>query len=162
MASTPVTGNVMLEPLGGGLTREETFNGQAVETVNARLNILGPFREDNPAASQAATALQLGAIDGTAPTGLPAPAAGTIVGIISHSNAALTAGTATAQATVNGTASGDTSVLSTTNPTKKVTMLTTPVAFVQGDLLGIKLATSSGYLPVTADHDHYLMVRWGA
>jgi hypothetical protein len=85
--------------------------------------------------------------------------AGTIVGLAVRSNAALTAGAATFAATIGGTAKGDTSVLSSTAQ-KKVTMFTTPQPFVAGDLLAVTLATNAGYLPVTADHQAWLLVRW--
>jgi hypothetical protein len=54
---------------------------------------------------------------------------------------------------------GDTAVLSDTVQ-QKITNFATPVEFAAGAALGVKLATSAPYAPVTADHSAWLLVRW--
>ena len=136
----------IVEDLGNGNFRETTFNSPSSETDLARAEQIGPFRQDNPPAAQAATAQTLGAADAVAPTEFIAIRGGTIIGIVARSNADLTAGTATFQGTVNGTAVGSTAVLSDTVQ-QKITEFTA-VAFVAGNRLGIELVTDAGYLPV--------------
>jgi len=152
-------GTVLVEELGGGVSRESNFPGAGIESKNARLTQLGPYRQDNPPASQAATAQTLGAVDAVAPTELVAFKAGTIVGVVARSNADLTAGTATFSATKGGTIVGTSAVLSDLVQ-QVVTEFATPVDFVAGDRLGIKLATSVAYAPITADMSSWLMIRW--
>lgn len=157
-------GQVLVETVqttAGPAPRELPDTGPAVETYNARVIPVGPFRQDNPPASQAATAMTYGAADAVAPTSQIAFMDGDIIGVADRSNADLTAGTATAQATINGTAVGLTAVLSDLVQ-QKVTLFLTPVPFVAGDLLGVKLATNAAYAPVTADHSAQLLIRWKA
>jgi hypothetical protein len=161
--------NVLVEdihPVNATGFRERAMDAQSVESINARYEQLGPFRQDNPPATQALTAQTLAATDAVAPTSQIAPRSGTIVGICASSNAALTAGTATFRASKNavvqGTGAAADSVILALGVQKKVTELvsTSFISFVAGDLLGIQLTTSAAYLPITADHQSYLMVRW--
>ena len=160
---------VSLVPSAAGLVaREKVTNAPAFETENARFEQLGPFRQDNPAASQGNTLQTLVGVDAVAPTGFHAGRAGTIVGICAQSNAAITAGTATFRPAVNGVVAGaaatESAVLSSTAgfTLKTITNFANPISFAAGDLLGVMLATNAGYLPVTADHNSYLLVRWAA
>jgi hypothetical protein len=152
-------GNVIVEDLGNGNARETAFNAPAIETVNARLEQVGPFRQDNPGAAQAATALTLMATDASAPIEIIASRAGTIVGVVARSNADLSAGTATFTASIAGALVGTAAVLS--DLVQQAISEFAPVDFVAGARLGIKLATSAGYLPITADQSAWLMIRWG-
>lgn len=150
----------------GTTAREQAFNAPAIETANARLEQVGPFRQDNPAASQANTALTLGATDASAPTSFIAGRAGTIVGLVARSNADLTAGTATFRPSKGGTVQGagaatDSAILSDLVQSKVTEFPEASfISFAAGDLIGVMLATNSAYLPVTADHAAYLLIRW--
>jgi hypothetical protein len=145
--------------------REANFNGPVEETFYARLKQVGPFRQDNPPASQANTLQQLGAVDATAPTSFVAGAAGTIFGMVAQSNAAITAGAATFRPSLNGVVQGSAtldSVILSSAQQKAVVTLATPISFVAGDLISVMLSTNAGYLPITADHNSYLLIRWAA
>jgi hypothetical protein len=151
---------VTVEDLGNGLARETENGAPAVETKNARAEQIGPYRQDNVPASQSAIAQTLAGVDAVAPTEFIAARGGTIIGIVARSNADFTAGTATFQASKNGTAVGSTAVLSDTVQ-QKITDFETPVDFVVGDRLGVVL-TSTSLAPTTADVQSYLLIRWGA
>lgn len=138
--------------------REEDFDRPAAETYEARLEQIGPFIQDNPAASQAATAMLLAGL--AQHSAMIAGRAGTIVGLAVRSNAAVTAGVATFAATIAGAAKGDTALLNTTDTTKKVKMFTTPQPFIAGDLLAVTLATNGAYAPATLDIQAWLLIRW--
>jgi hypothetical protein len=152
----------------GPASRETPTNAPAVETVNARLEQLGVFRQDNPPAAQANTAQTLNGVDAVAPAGVVAGRAGTIVGIVARSNADLTAGTATFRPSKGGVVQGtgvaaDSAILSDLVQ-QKVTEFpaASVIPFVAGDILGIMLATSAAYAPVTADQQSWLLIRWAA
>jgi hypothetical protein len=145
---------------GGSPTpqRERITNEPATESYNARFESIGPYRVDNVAAS-ATVALSFGAVDANASAGTAVPRSGTIVGVAAQSNAVITGGTATFRPSKNTVVQGtgvaaDSSVLSATAQ-KRVTDFADSafVSFVAGDLLGITVVTSAGYLPITA-------VRW--
>lgn len=156
---------VLVETLGGGAARESAAsdrNGPGVETLNARLEQVGPLLSaQNVPANQAATALLLvGNADHNA---LPVGRAGTIVGLVVRANAVLTAGKATYQVTLNGTNVGTPAVLDgavAADTQKKVQNMAAPVAFAKGDVLAVTLATNAGYLPVTLEHQAWFLVRW--
>ena len=110
------------------------------------------FYQDNVAASQSAVAL---AVVGPA-SGIDyeMPWAGSIVGISAQvaSAEARTAGTLTVDATINGTVTGLQAVLDGTNTQNhSATQAKDTDAFVAGDLLGCKITTDAGWLPVSAD-----------
>lgn len=127
----------------------------------AKCERIGPFRQDNVAASQAAVAITLAAVDAAAPTSIVAPRAGRIVGVTVRANADLTAGTMTLAPTIGGTAQAQTAVLSDTVQ-QKVSRFNTPISFVEGDLLGIKITTSADLAPATAEISADLLVDFSA
>lgn len=149
----------------GNFERESTFNGPAVETVNARLEQLGAYRDDTIGANDAASAMKLGAVDAAAPVDTVAGRAGKIVGLVVRAVSTTTigpiaAGTMTFRSTVGGVAAGDAAVLSSTVSLAETTFAT-PVAFVAGDLLGISMASAS-LSPTTSRAHAWLLIRWTA
>lgn len=164
--------NVLIEVVAtsaGPAARERlNCNSPAVENEATRSAQLGPFRQDNTPASQAATLLTMGGVDAVAPTSIVAGFPGTIVGIVARANADLTAGTATFRPAKNGTSTGagaatDSAILSDLVQASVVRFAPADqVAFVAGDLLGVTLTTNGAYAPVTADNNAYLLVRWSA
>lgn len=158
--------SVLVEYLDKGGIRESAAGpspGPVTETEKARLEQFGPFIQDNPAAGQGATAMLLAGL--AQHSALIAGRSGTIVGMAVRSNAVLTAGQATFRATVNGTAVGTAGVLDgavAAVAQKLVQNLAAPIAFAKGDLLAVTLATNAGYLPITADHQAWLLIKWSA
>jgi hypothetical protein len=157
--------NVLVETLDNNLPRETPFNEPAVETVNARLEQVGVFRDDSVGANQSAAAMALQATDANAPTAYVAGRAGTIVGVVARmvsttTHGAIASGTATAQATIGGVAAGTAVVMTATADTQE-TAFKTPVAFKKGDLLGITLASAS-LSPTTSLGVAWLLIRWTA
>jgi hypothetical protein len=146
------------EQLDNGKFREVPTNEPAPECENARLDQLGPWRQANVAAGQAAVALKLVGIDSDADTPIVAARAGTIVGIAWDFTAAPTAGAASLQATNAGTAGGD--VVSVVGAQTGVVDLAAPQAFARGDKLGLKVTTNGGFLPITTDLMAWLVVKW--
>lgn len=150
---------------------EEPFNAQAVETANARIDLVGPLRQSNVTASQVGVALNTGIAGADGQPGVVAHSPGSIVAITYSFNAAVTAGGATAaqvQATVAPAATltpavkGDVvSIASQASPRQaSVVAETTEIPFNKGDVLGANLTTSAGFLPVTVDLDVFLLIRW--
>lgn len=154
--------NVIVEDLGQGATREVSSNAPAVETRNARVTTVGLFRADDVAASATAS-MTLGAVDANAPEGYVAPRAGKVVGITSQSSAAVSSGTATLQATIGGTGSGGTVVVSSTSGTSQVTDFAEAdqASFAAGAVLGCDVVSAS-LDPTTLDFSAWLVVRWDA
>jgi len=160
--------NVIVEtiPTSTGMSaRESSFNAPAIETVNARLEQVGVFRDDSVGANQSFTAMQFQAIDAAAPIDVVAGRAGEIWGIVARAfdtgtTGAITAGTMTFQATIGGTQVGDVATL-TPSVLKIETFLSTPVAFAAGDQLGIKNASTS-LAPTTSRAHAWLLIRWTA
>lgn len=161
--------HVLVETLTGSasgpIERESSFNAPSVETVNARLEQLGVFRDDSVGSGQSATAMQYQAVDAAAPVNVVAGRAGTIVGMVlrafdTGTSGAITAGTATARATVGGVAAGDALVLDA-DTLVGATLFTTPVEFSATDLLGMTLASAS-LAPTTSRFHGWLLIRWGA
>jgi len=151
--------NRRINDLGGGKARTERVNEPALETQNARLEQVGPFRVDALAASQAGVAEKLAATDANAPTGWRAGRGGHVIGIVWDLSTAVTAGTATVQATLNGTGTGDTANLA--SATSGVQYLSTPMAFAAGDAVGVKHTTNGAFTP-TPNVRVWLLVRWTA
>jgi hypothetical protein len=73
--------------------------------------------------------------------------AGSIVGLNVRFNAALTAGSATAVVTVNGVASAAAVAVASPASSGRATFLFGTAPFAAGDLIGVTLATSAGFLP---------------
>lgn len=152
--------NRMTEELPGGLTRETNTNGPAIETLNARLVQIGPFRQDNLPRSQAATALTLGATDANAPTGFVAGSKGRFIGVVGQVNAdpAGVESKVTLAPTIAGAASSSSGIVDDVYNTK-VTRFATPISFVQGAVLGMK-ATVESFVETTIDLSAWLLVEW--
>ncbi len=122
---------------------------------------VGPFIQENVAASQTDVALDLGLA--SARTSLPAVRPGSITGVVVRSAGARSAGTLTVEPTINGTGTGLTAVLNASNTTAKAT--TQPAcldAFVAGDALGVKITTDGSWAPTTADITVLIEVAEGA
>lgn len=149
----------LVEELANGETRETAFNAPAVETENARIDDLGPFRQDDVAASQSDADLTLGAVDANAPVGTVAPRSGKIVGITGRVNAAITGETLTMNPTVDGSVGTEGVVLDANNQSR-VGKLAAEVPFAAGALLGIAITTTAGYTPTTLELAASLQVRW--
>src|SRR6478609_1093360 len=115
-----VTSNKLIESLDNNAKRVSDTNGPAVESEAARFQTIGSFRQDNVAASQAGVALRYQAVDANAFTGVVAPRAGKIIGLVWQLSAAITAGVATVSATVGGTISGTAASLVSTATTSAV------------------------------------------
>lgn len=156
-----------------GTHLEEPFNAMAVETANARVELVGPMRQSNVTAGQSAVALSTGIAGADGQPGIVAHSPGTIVAMSYSFNAAVTAGGASAAqiqatvapaATLTAAAKGDlVSIASQASPRQAgVVAETTEIPFNKGDVLGVNLTTNAGFLPVTADLDVFLVVRWGA
>lgn len=173
--------------LDGGSKKVESAAGQpAVETENARLDKIGPFRHANCAIDLAAVQMGFGGISGAeadTPLGVVAPRAGAIVGITYAFDAAISAGGATAaqiQATVAPggvagavAAKGDLFPVASGGAQSAVLdetkgSVTKPVfdkgfiPFSEGDYLGAQLTTSHTFAPTTADLDVFLLVRYAS
>lgn len=134
---------------------------EAIKALANRVERVGVFRQDNVAAGQAGVALTLNAVDANAPTSIVAPRAGRIVGVTARSNADLTAGTAQFAATINGVAQAEIATLSDLVQ-QQVKRFNTPVAFVEGDLLGVKITTDGALAPATAEMFSDLVIEWGS
>lgn len=156
-----------------GTHLDEPFNAQAVESANARAELVGPFKQVQIAASQVGVALSaiLSGADGQ--PGILAHSPGVIVGVTYSFNAAVTAGGATAAqlqatvapaATLVAAAKGDIlSIASQASPRQaSVVAQSAEVPFNKGDVLGVQLTTSGTFAPTTVDVDVYLVVRWAA
>lgn len=119
----------------------------AVESENARLDTLGPFRQDNVPISQAGVALTYAATDAAAPTSKVVPRGGTFVGLTWSLTAAITAGVATIQPTINGTAVGPATSLVSPATTRNTIDFAAPVAFLENARIGVKITTDANILP---------------
>ena len=105
------------------------------------------FYQDNVPANQAAVALTC--LGDAVRTSYGAPAAGTIVGIVVISNAACTGDSCTVDATIAGAVTGIQAQLNLTDT--QVDSGSGSSAFTAGQLIGVKVTTTAGWLPVTAD-----------
>lgn len=142
----------------GPQDRETALNAPVIESSNARLEQVGPFRQDNVAVSQTNVDLELAAVGG--PVEFVAGQGGKVVGLVARSNADLTAGTATFRATLAGTEAGDATAILSDTVQQIVVSFDTPVAFSAGDALGVSITTDGSFAPITADVQAYLLVRW--
>jgi hypothetical protein len=167
------TSNRMVEQLDPGSHRDLPNNSPAVESANARVDILGPFRRANLAINLSAVQLTLGGVDADAPTSLQAHSSGKILAVSYKFSANITAGGATAAqiqasvapaATQTAAAAGDVTAVASggTLAQAAVSDESSEVSFNKGDLLGVQLSTSGTFAPTTADLDVYLVVRWAA
>lgn len=120
------------------------------------------FAAAQVAINQAAVALKLNVNAATSGalnlTGLPAPFAGSIVGLTAVLTANKTAGVMTLTPTINGTAITTPASLvavAVANATLQKVVTTDAqqvgARFKAGDLLGVKLTTDAAYLPITND-----------
>lgn len=168
------TSNRQIEQLDTGAHRELVGNvGPAVETANARVDLLGPFRRANLAINLSAVQLTLGGVDADAPTSLQAHSSGKILSVSYKMSANITAGGATAAqlqasiapaATQTVAAKGDVVAVASGGTLAQAALVdqAAEVPFAKGDLLGVQLSTSGTFAPITADLDVYLVVRWDA
>jgi hypothetical protein len=140
-----------------GKVKVEKCNEPAVETANARVEQVGAFRVDALAANQAGVAEKYQGVDANAQLGFVPARAGHIVGIGWSLSTAVTAGAASLQATVGGAASGDIADLTTAASGTK--HLSVPIAFNEGDKLGVKHTTNGGFTP-TPNVVSWLLIRW--
>lgn len=155
--------NVMIEDLGNGQFRETNINAPAVANDQAmRESEVGPFRQDNVAASQTDADLTLTGVDANAPISQIAKGPGKIVGVSARVNAAITGETLTLNATVGGANAAGASAVLDANNQQVVKRFDTPVAFVAGDLLGIAITTTAGFTPITLELQANLIVVYDA
>lgn len=175
----------MVQTKDNGGHKTDPTNAPAIETENARLEMLGPFRHANCAINLAAVQMGFGGATGVetdVPTGLVAPRAGVIVGVSYAFDAAVSAGGATAaqvQASVapggvagTVTAQGNKFPIASGGAQSAVLDESTGaiakgidkgmIAFAEGDYLGVQLSTSGTFAPTTADLDVFLLVRWAS
>jgi hypothetical protein len=152
------TSNRRIQQQDNGTHFDENSNAQAVESALARFEQVGVYRKANVAAPSAAVPLTLGGVDAdTAGQNFLAGRKGVIVGIAWDWSTVPTAGTASLQAQVAGTASGDAiSILAV----KGVGDETTEIPFNEGDLLGLAITTNGAFLPITGDVAAWLLIRW--
>ncbi len=150
--------NRMTENLSDGQNRERSFNGPAIETLNARFAQMGGFFQVDVAAGQTDAVLTRFSDFVLSPGSIVAGRAGRIIGIAAQSTLDLTAGSATFEPTIGGVKQAGSAVLS--DLVQAVASSFAPVAFVKGALLGVMLTTDAGFLPVTADVDADLLIEW--
>jgi hypothetical protein len=111
--------------------------------------VLGPWVDTDLADALTASVMVMPA--GATFTELPVFRAGGVTGIRVLSNEGRTAGTATFDATINGTVTGLQAVLDATNTTAHgATQAITADPVVAGDRIGVKVTTAS-WTPTTAD-----------
>ena len=138
--------------LTGGLTANTvtSFAGQD-EVRTMAFNFFDP----DVAASQSAAVWGLDpgtSVGGADFVGVVMPWAGSVIGIAAYSNDACTSGSLTADATINGTATGLQAVINTTDTQTKYTSQANDAdAFTAGQRIGVKVTTTSAWLPTTAD-----------
>lgn len=165
------TSNRQVDALDNGAKRDFTSNAPAQESANARVDLLGPFKQVQVAASQSAAPLSSNLSGADGQPGILAHSPGKILGITYSFNAAVTAGGATAaqlQATVAPAATltpavqGDVvAVASQASPRQALVVdQANELSFSKGDSLGVNLSTSGTFAPTTVDLDVYLIVRW--
>lgn len=173
------TQNVLVTQNDRGGHRQAPGNAPAVETANARVHTIGPFRKANPTAGLAATAMTLGGVDTDAPTQQLMHSSGRVLAVIAQSNANITAGGASAvilqpqvapsglnaanQGTAVNLASGGSNPQMgvTDQPNTTVNGVSQPgFAFAKGDGLLCTIATNGAFAPTTADISVWLVVQY--
>lgn len=121
-------------------------------SVGFSRTIVGTWKQDNVTAAQSGVALTL--VGDAARTEIPVSRAGYLSGIVIRSNEARTAGSCTVDATINGTATGAlTGVLNASNTQTNTGVATVAAGFnvAAGDRIGVKVTTTAGWTPTTAD-----------
>lgn len=169
------TSNRLVEQLDSGAHRETVGNvGPAVESANARVDLVGPFRTANIAINQSSVPMTAVGVGTDAQVGIVAHSSGKIIGMTWKFTAAVAAGGATAAqlqaniapaATLTPAVIGDVfSVASGAGVPSTAGLFdeSAEVAFAKGDSLGVNLSTSGTFAPTTTDLDVYLIVRWNA
>ena len=156
--ATRQTFNRRVETRGPAGFAEFTTDAPAFETEAARQDMVGPLRKANVAIPSSAVALSIGGVDTDAGTGITAMMDGQVIGLSWAWTAAPTHTAGTVQATLGGTASGD--VVTIDGAVSGVKRFATPVAFVEGNLLGAKVTTDANFLPANDDLSVWLLVRW--
>jgi hypothetical protein len=84
--------------------------------------------------------------------------AGSIVGISSRFTEAITAGTITIQITKNGVA-GTLQLVHSSGTGSTATQLSGIDTYLAGDLIGVQITTTSGFLPTTTDLEVWLEIQ---
>lgn len=156
-----------------GLYRQLLANTDAITALQAaggHYQTIGPFSRGNIAGT-ASTALQFFFADGASTFAMQqvdiiAPLAGRVIGISLLSNAARTAGTATARVLINGSSTafdGGSVQLNATNLTRDSSLVaySSGLTFTAGNRLGVEIVTS-GWTPTTADMTAWLTVKYEA
>jgi hypothetical protein len=137
MADNALTINGTLSPTGD----MNAPSGTAME--------LTYWYQDNVAASQTDAVLNM---DGnTSRPEVPTIRSGSVIGIALYTNEARSAGTLTADVTVDGTKTGLTAVLDDATQTKTATQAKDTDTFTAGQRIGVKLTTDGTWAPITAD-----------
>ncbi|KXH75407.1 MAG: hypothetical protein AM326_03385 [Candidatus Thorarchaeota archaeon SMTZ-45] len=137
MADNALTINGTLSPTGD----MNAPSGTAME--------LTYWYQDNVAASQTDAVLNM---DGnTSRPEVPTIRSGSVIGIALYTNEARSAGTLTADVTVDGTKTGLTAVLDDATQTKTTTQAKDTDTFTAGQRIGVKLTTDGTWAPITAD-----------
>jgi len=138
--------------LTGGLTADTVTSLAGQDEVRT---MSYSFFDPDVAASQSAAAWGMDAgasVGGADFQGVVMPWAGSVIGIAAYSNDACTSGSLTADATINGTATGLQAVINTTDTqTKYASQANNTDAFTAGQRIGVKVTTTSNWLPTTAD-----------
>ena len=107
------------------------------------------WQQQDPIAAQAATAMGAGLSQLF--DDYQVIRAGSLIGVNLRFNAVLAAGNATARVTVNGVATA--LIVTVASPASSGRAVVAPetITYAAGDLIGVTLETSAGYLPVTLD-----------
>ena len=141
-----------------GTANIDTLSADAVSSIAGHDEVrvaAFSFYDVDVAASQSAAAWGVDAsasVGGASFAAIPMPLAGSVIGISVYSNDACTSGSLTADATINTTATGLQAVLNDTVTTTAVTMQANDAdTFTAGQLLGVKVTTTSPWVPTTAD-----------
>jgi hypothetical protein len=128
-------------------------NGNDVYTADGHRQTVGPFCQDNVAASQAAVALSIGAPAKTQ-IGHTMTRPGSLVGISALSNVAAAGSAALLTVTKNGVATAlTTTLVAATNGGLKNsnTAAKDAVTFVANDVIGVTVTTDGAWSATTAD-----------
>jgi hypothetical protein len=132
--------------LGGSLV----LNGD-ISAGGGFKHMIGDWRQADCTASQAAVVLPL--VGGDADiTGIPMPAAGSIVGVTMVCEAARTAGSCSVAPTINGTAATGLAALLNSNASSAVATKakdSTGCTFAAGQIIGVKVTTTSDWAAAT-------------
>ncbi len=154
-----------MAPLGTvGATATWTPN-ETPETLTGYVSQIGPWHYDNMAIDQTNAVMYLTTPNTGVHYRIPMVKAGSILGVVLYSNAAVTAGTITAKVVVDypidtETLPGVEAVLDTTNTRVKVTAARrNDYTFAAGALLGVVLTSSHTLAPTTLDYTAAILVE---